>query len=650
MDGYKLRELYIKHVVVGSGAAGYHAALRLYRFGEHDTAVVTEDRMAGTSRNTGSDKQTYYKLSLSGGYQDSVRGLAEDLFAGQCVDGDTALCEAALSPRCFYFLAELGVPFPDNEYGEFMGYKTDHDKGRRATSVGPYTSKVMTECLERAVLEQGIPVYDKMQVIRLLVKDGQIRGLLCLEDQDGEAGFAVIWCDTAVLATGGPAGMYRDSVYPSSQLGSSGIAFEAGVKGKNLTEWQFGMASLHPRWNVSGTYMQALPRFVSTARDGSDEREFLWDFFENPAEMLSMVFLKGYQWPFDTNKIFGGSSIIDLLVYQETVIRGRRVFLDYRENPGGAPISYDALEREAYEYLEHAGACFGTPIQRLGHMNEKAVEFYREHGVDLCREMLEIAVCAQHNNGGLAADAYWQTDITGLFAVGEVCGSHGVTRPGGTALNAGQAGSYRAADYIAHLRNGSSENEASLGEWKGFCMEQAKECMGLIAQCRGEEPVGAVWERAAARMSRFGGMIREKEGLKKALEETQEELENLTQHVKKPVKEELSLFYHLRDMLISQKMYLSAMYDYAQKGGGSRGSALYSCEEGQLPDRKLPECYRCRLDMKRHGGVIQEILLKDGQCGITWRPVREIPNPDYFFENQWKAYLRRGKNGKEQRK
>lgn len=82
--------------------------------------------------------------------------MAEDLFAGQCVDGDQALCEAALSARCFFALTELGVPFPCTEHGEFMGYKTDHDRGRRATSAGPYTSKLMTEALERSVKEKQI--------------------------------------------------------------------------------------------------------------------------------------------------------------------------------------------------------------------------------------------------------------------------------------------------------------------------------------------------------------------------------------------------------------------------------------------------------------------------------------------------------------
>ena len=124
---------------------------RLWQLGQHDIVLVTENRAGGTSRNTGSDKQTYYKLTLSGGEPDSVREMADTLFAGRCVDGDLALCEAALSSQCFLKLVELGVPFPRNRYGEYIGYKTDHDPRRRATSVGPYTSKQMTECLEAAV-------------------------------------------------------------------------------------------------------------------------------------------------------------------------------------------------------------------------------------------------------------------------------------------------------------------------------------------------------------------------------------------------------------------------------------------------------------------------------------------------------------------
>ncbi len=639
----KIRELKIENIVIGTGAAGFQAALRLYQNGERDLAILAEDVNAGTSRNTGSDKQTYYKLSLASGDLDSVRTMAEDLFASQCVDGDQALCEAALSSRSFFRLTELGVPFPCTEYGEFMGYKTDHDRGRRATSAGPYTSKLMTECLERSVKEKNIRIMDQMQVIRLLVKNREIYGVLCLDKSEKEeAGYLLIWCRNVILATGGPAGMYHDSVYPVSQLGGSGLAFEAGAAGKNLTEWQFGLASLHPRWNVSGTYMQVLPRFVSTDGDGGDQREFLMDYFETEEEMLSMVFLKGYQWPFDVNKIFGGSSVIDLLVYQETILKGRKVYLDFTKNPGGGNIPFEKLSQEAYDYLKQAGALFGTPIERLRQMNEPAISFYQDHKVDLYQEKLEIAICAQHNNGGISTDAYWETRIQGLFAVGEACGSHGVTRPGGTALNAGQVGAVRAAEKI-RLRKLHEKKSVISNVTELLLREEVREFVELPKKASGTIALGGLWKKAAKRMSACGGMIRNRENLESALEETEAELEGYLKLVKCPSEDQLPMFYRLRDMLISQKVYLFAMLDYAKSSAGSRGSALYTDKNGRRPDLKLPELYRCRLDQGMHGGIIQEILLNGLQCSSEWRSVRPIPEIDYFFENQWKAYRDREK-------
>ena len=76
---------------------------------------------------------------------------------------------------------------------------------------------------------------------------------------------------------------------------------------------------------------------------------------------FSQVFLKGYQWPFDSRRVVGGSSIVDILVYIETVIKGRRVFLDYRRNPEG--FRFDQLSDEAREYLTKSNALQDTPLE-----------------------------------------------------------------------------------------------------------------------------------------------------------------------------------------------------------------------------------------------------------------------------------------------
>ncbi|MFI3169573.1 MAG: FAD-binding protein [Faecalibacterium sp.] len=674
MNGYEMRLITCNTVIVGTGAAGYNAADCLYQQGQKDIAMVSEHVNAGTSRNTGSDKQTYYKLSLAGDAPDSVAELAKVFYHGQCVDGDVALCEAALSAQGFYKLVGLGVPFPKNSYGEYIGYKTDHDPSKRATSVGPYTSRRMTECLQAAVAAKGIDVFDGHQVVEILTDAAKekVLGLLCLDTKAGK--YALFSCKNVVYATGGPAGMYADSVYPHGHYGASGLAFAAGVMGKNLTEWQYGIASVQPRWNVSGTYMQALPKFISTDQDGADPHEFLLDFFGKGAgatgEMLSKIFLKGYQWPFDVRKIEGGSSIIDVLVYIESCIHGRRIFLDYHANTGDAALDVNALSPEAAEYLQKAGACFGTPLERLRQMNQPAVDFYQEKGVDLSTEMLEVALCAQHNNGGLAIDKWWQTNLQGFFAVGEVSGSHGVYRPGGSALNAGQVGAARAAEYIAAKNNG-----APLAE-ELFAHQTAAQVSAAVQ--RGALPMSEAalkqqWDIATKRMSRIGAAIRNGKEIAAALRQVRQTLadfamphddisaqtqvtqgvsfaidgenpQDIAQELPRAIPRTAWRTHRLYDMLLAQFVYLSAMADYAVESGQSRGSALYTVAEGQLPYASLPEIFRFTLDDERYANQTQEVRL-DAEalaCVCDWRAVRSLPQKDDFFENVWRTFRENG--------
>lgn len=645
LNGYHLKIVRLNTAVLGSGAAGFNAADRLWQYGQRDIALVTEGLNTGTSRNTGSDKQTYYKLSLAGDEPDSVVSLAEVLFSGECVDGDHALCEAALSPQCFLRLAELGVPFPQNRYGEYVGYKTDHDPGCRATSVGPYTSRVMTECLERSVREKGIPIYDGLQAVRIFTEGGRLLGFLCIDKkaENTKNCLVLFQCQNLILATGGPAGMYADSAFPLGHYGANGLAFEAGAKGKNLTEWQFGLASVKPRWNVSGTYMQVLPKFVSTDRDGGDPREFLSDFFAYSGKMLSLIFLKGYQWPFDVRKLHGGSSIIDLLVYIETGLKGRRVFLDFRENPGGGALDFSCLSREALDYLQKADACFGTPIERLSHMNAPAVHFFMERGVNLETQPLEIRLCAQHNNGGLDIDCWWQTNISGLFAAGEAAASHGVYRPGGSALNAGQVGSARAARYIAERRTGDPESTAS---FLAAIESQLLTVLDIAEASKappGEQP-RALWQKMAEKMGRTGGAVRNADEIRQLCQALQKELLLFPKAVHSPdTPIELAWVFRLRETLICQYVYLGAMLDYIEQGGKSRGSALYTDGSGQLPCETLPEIFRFTLDNGSRANLVQIIEYAGAQCRAEWREVRSLPLENRFFENVWRSY-RENKN------
>ena len=629
-------------LVIGSGAAGLNVAVQLRERGLEDVLIVTEGLAMGTSINTGSDKQTYYKLGMCGAEADSPADLAESLFAGGSMHGDLALVEASLSARGFMHLVQLGVEFPQDRYGQFVGYKTDHDPRRRATSVGPYTSREMCRALIREAERYGIPVHEGPVVVSLLTlgkePDKRAAGAVTVNPSAGGIGeaFAVYAAENVVFAAGGPGGLYRTSVYPTVHTGGIGLALLAGARAQNLPESQFGLASIGFRWNVSGTYMQVVPRFVSTAPDGrSDAREFLRPYFVSAGEMNSLVFLKGYQWPFDARKI-PGSSLVDILVYVETVLRNRRVFLDFRQDPEG--FSFEELSPEAREYLTRSEALLPTPLARLEKMNPAAIELYREHGIDLRTEPLEVAVCAQHNNGGLAGNLWWESvNLRHLFPLGEVNGSHGVYRPGGSALNAGQVAGIRAADYIAHRCAGWTLDIATLNEEARATVED------LLGWTENREEPSWSWqeERAAlqARMSEAGAHIRRPERLRTAAAEAWAQWRRVAAGASFADPRDLAEALTTRQLCFAHAVYLEAIRFAVESGVGSRGSALVVDGRSVPVHRALGDEWRfVPEDPAFRTKVLETEAEPAGLVRNRWVERRPLPQTDEWFETAWAAF------------
>lgn len=639
-------------LIIGSGAAGLAAAVQLHRRGITDILILSEGLNKGTSINTGSDKQTYYKLSLCGLDADAPRLMAQNYFAGGSMHGDLALVEASLSAPAFLNLVSLGVKFPQDAYGQFIGYKTDHDPRKRATSVGPYTSRDMCLRLIEEVKRRKIAIAEKRNVVNLAVcgtgKKRRVCGAIAMNPQGL---FELYAAENVVFAAGGPGGLYQSSVYPAVHTGGIGLAMLAGAACQSLPEAQYGLASTKFRWNVSGTYMQVVPRFISTSADGKDEQEFLRPYFDNAGAMNSLVFLKGYQWPFDPRKV-GGSSIIDILVYIETVEKGRRVFLDFCRNP--AEFDFTALSAEAREYLEKSGvAAIPSPIARLRLMNPGAIELYRDHGIDIAKEPLEIAVCAQHNNGGLAANHWWESlNLTHFFPIGEINGSHGVYRPGGAALNSGQVGAMRAAEYIAarytkptlnqkevHTALAAAVDEVVAAARPALIHEEAKETKKTAAPRR-------TWREERMelqkRMSRCGAHIRSAAELEKAVQEARAQWKRIGRDGGGSADTPAGLAESLRNraLCFAHLMYLEATLAQVQSGVGSRGSALVLDQGGLEVHPQLGKKWRLAPENEAYRTQVLEtrINAKTGKAAHEWVPCRPIPESDEWFETAWAAY------------
>ena len=107
--------------------------------------------------------------------------------------------------------------------------------------------------------------------------------------------------------------------------------------------------------------------------------------------------------------------------------------MDFNRNPepvpGDLPCSSDRLDDDVRAYLENNDALAPSPIERLQQMNPLSISLKKMHGYDLITQPLQFAMNNQHMNGGIEVDIWGQTSLPGCFAVGEVAGTHGVTRP-----------------------------------------------------------------------------------------------------------------------------------------------------------------------------------------------------------------------------
>ncbi len=633
--------------IVGSGAAGLRAAVELRRR-EVDVCVVTQSVYGGTSACSGSDKQTLHMAHMSD-RGDNFKAMAQAIGAGGSMDKDTAYVEAVGSVRAMSTLQFLGLPLPVDSYGGVLRYQTDHDEVGRATSCGPRTSRLMVKVLAQEAIRLEIPVYNRTTAVRILVQNERVTGMLCIDPtsckESNPYGVVAHLCDFMVLAAGGPGELYRDSVYPRNCCGALGLALEAGIEAVNLTESQFGIGTSRDGfpWNLSGTYAQCMP-YVHSVDDRGVERNFLADYYRTTQELASNTFRKGYQWPFHAARMLKfGSSLFDLAVVKE-VQAGRKVYMDFNKNPIAVPgdqaFDLTRLDADVHAYLKRSGALLGKPIQRLHKMNPLAIELYKQYKVDIEKHPLSFTVNNQHMNGGLAVDIWGQTNLNGCYAIGEVSGTHGVTRPGGSALNAGQVFGARCAEHIAYrLSQPSNASHAEAVVRDGVLHIQTTLCAS--------SPIkpAAIKREVQARMSDAAGMICRADRIASALRDAQQLTRAIREQGVSFDATTLGVTHALQwqQNALASEAILAALNHYVSHGGGSRGARVICDSAGECVPitRKGPlEEYRFRMEKTKD---------KDQQIVVKWtglataiatrKPRDFLPKERPFFERNWPHYL-----------
>jgi succinate dehydrogenase / fumarate reductase, flavoprotein subunit len=290
-------------------------------------------------------------------------------------------------------------------------------------------------------------------------------------------------------------------------------------------------------------------------------------------------------------------------------------------------------------YLGNAGALLEKPLDRLRKMNPLSIELYKRYKYDITRDPLEFAVNNQHMNGGLAVDAWGATSLEGCYAVGEAAGTHGVTRPGGAALNAGQVLGTRCAEHAAARR----KTPVSKAPERGLIDEAVG---GLLDVLRADRPltVQSIRKDVQDRMSDHAGVLCNAADVKQALAAARTLNQTIRQQgiAYSGAPEALKALQWRQTALLSEAV-LTALAFYIARGGGSRGARTICASEGdRVPEARIGRLEDVRFVSERTEDRAEQIHVRLGAGAFVCEalPVRRLNRDDKpFFERDWPDFL-----------
>jgi aspartate oxidase len=268
-------------------------------------------------------------------------------------------------------------------------------------------------------------------------------------------------------------------------------------------------------------------------------------------------------------------------------------------------------------------------------MNPDSIDIYTEQGIDL-REPLEVAVCFQHNNGGLRVDSLYQTTIKNLFAIGEVAGAHGVSRPGGSALNSGQVGGIRVAQCIGSLSQaGQAVCECST-ELADAGIHVLKESRRMLESGTNHVALRSALQR---RMTDAAGFIREASAVRAALDEAEAE-SGIAPGASD--RKELVRAWETRNLLLTHRAFLRAIDAYIADGGGSRGAYLVVRRPSSVVSSGRRTTHDAQQSKERLEDRDRRVLIVGPELEIASERVTPLPEDDSWFETTWAEWRKGG--------
>ncbi|OBZ15405.1 L-aspartate oxidase [Bacillus sp. FJAT-27264] len=440
-------------IVIGSGIAGLFTAIKA----SEDRRVIMLTKKSLMESNT---RYAQGGIAAVISDDDSPAYHRQDtLMAG------VGLCSSAAvdvlvneGPEGVHELIRLGTLFDKEDGVLALTQEGAHSHRRILHANGDATGYEIVRALGQQVEEHNnIEVWDDHYVIDLITEDGECVGVL-LQRPDG--GKLFLQGDATILCSGGAGQLFRYTTNPEVATGDGvAIAYRAGAHIRDMEFIQFHPTALSypgaPRFLIS----EAVRGEGAVLRNINGER-----FMERYHELLELA-------PRDI--------VARAIVSEMELTKSTFVYLD--------------ITHESAEMVKHR---FPT-----------IYETCMSYGLDITSDWIPVAPAAHYMMGGIKTDLNGESNISRLFACGEVSstGLHGANRLASNSLSEAVVFGRRIIDRVRELPPlGRDVNAVSIQEGRTEASTQA-----IVERRLKLQKV----------MVRYAGLRRNEEMLSKGLEE-----------------------------------------------------------------------------------------------------------------------------------
>ena len=526
----------IEVIVVGTGLAGASAAATLGELGYnvkcftfHDSPRRAHSIAAqggiNAAKNYQNDGDSVYRL-----FYDTIKG--GDYRSREANVHRLAECSVDIIDQCTAqgvpFAREYGGLLANRSFGGVQVSRTFYARGQTGQQllIGAY------QALSRQIARGSVEMYNRHEMLDLVKIDGTARGIITRNLVTGEierfAGHAV------VLGTGG----YGNVYYLSTNAMNSNVsaAWRAVRRGALMANPCYNQ--IHPTCiPVSGDYQSKLTLMSESLRndgriwvpkkkeDAEAIREGRMSALDIAEEDRDYYLERRYP-------AFGN------LVPRDVASRAAKVACDEGNGvaPTGLGVFLDfsaAIQRYGLQEANSKGlSTDAANVTRLGKEVIKnkygnLFQMYEKISGENPYEMpMKIYPAIHYTMGGLWVDYNLETNVPGLFAIGEANFSdHGANRLGASALMQGLADGYFVLPYTignflsTQIRTPKfSTDSPEFEEAEATVVDRLQKFLDV----KGNQSVESFHKRLGKIIWEYGGMSRNEAGLKKGISEVRE--------------------------------------------------------------------------------------------------------------------------------